>query len=75
MSDYTTRHPRPGTAEIPGDTNAPDIASRTGEEMPSAPHDEVGRDRMSPDELIDFEEGTVQGDPYKPRRESPPPPD
>jgi hypothetical protein len=33
----------PGT-EIPGDTDAPDIVGRTGEEMPDVAHDE-GRDR------------------------------
>ena len=27
--------------EVPGDTNAPDIVGRTGEEMPHATHDEV----------------------------------
>ena len=29
----------PGT-EIPGDTDAPDIVGRTGEEMPEVAHDE-----------------------------------
>ena len=29
----------PGT-EIPGDTDAPDIAGRTGEEMPEVAHDD-----------------------------------
>lgn len=75
MSDVTARHPRPGTAEIPGDTNAPDIASRTGEEMPASRHDEVDGGRMAPDELADFEEDTVQGDPGKPPKAPLPPPD
>jgi hypothetical protein len=38
MSDPT--RPKLQEVETPGDTGAPDIVSRTGEEMPEAAHDD-----------------------------------
>jgi hypothetical protein len=48
-------NPKSGT-ETPGDTNAPDISGRTGEEMPDAPHDSIdelppGNDRRPEDQV------------------------
>ena len=45
MSGPGKREPSPDV-EVPGDTGAPDIVSRTGEEMPRQEHDDVvGDDR------------------------------
>jgi hypothetical protein len=38
-TDRNQNEQDPGT-EIPGDTDAPDIVGRTGEEMPEVAHDE-----------------------------------
>lgn len=34
-----SQHNQPHGTEIPGDTDAPDIVGRTGEEMPEVAHD------------------------------------
>ena len=44
--------PADGT-ETPGDTDAPDIVGRTGEEMPEVAHDESGElDEQAPEDEL-----------------------
>ena len=38
------QHTHGSGSEVPGDTDAPDIVGRTGEEMPDVAHDDGGED-------------------------------
>jgi hypothetical protein len=40
QDDHRNQNEQPTGSEIPGDTDAPDIVGRTGEEMPEVAHDD-----------------------------------
>ena len=67
-------------AEVPGDTNAPDIVGPTGEEMPVQEHDEVERrpGAGAPRPRSRHPSGgsgmPTKGKPVPSRRAAPPPP-